>query len=164
VAARSPDITFLFVGGGARFAELAREAGRRSLDNIVFRDYVPKQVTPGVLAGADCAFISLDDRSLGIMSPCKMNGSLAMSMPIVYAGPAGTNVDEAITGYGCGFSLRQGDVDGLSDAIRRLRNDPALAADMSEKARLAFDDDHSDRRALPRFDAVIDEAIGHVRP
>jgi diguanylate cyclase (GGDEF)-like protein len=69
------------------------------------------------LAGADCALISLDDRSIGIMSPCKMNGSLAMGVPVVYAGPTGSNVDDAITEYACGFSLRQGDVTGLVDAI-----------------------------------------------
>jgi colanic acid biosynthesis glycosyl transferase WcaI len=157
VAARSPDATFLFVGGGARFAELAGEVSRRGLRNIVFRDYVRKELTPSVLAGAGCTFISLDDRSLGIMSPCKMNGSLAMSMPIVYAGPPGSNVDEAITTYGCGFSLRQGDVQGLTTAIERLREDPELVADLSKKARAAFEDAYCDHRGLQRFDALLAE-------
>jgi colanic acid biosynthesis glycosyl transferase WcaI len=163
VAARSPEATFLFVGGGVRFAELAQEASRRRLENIVFRDYVPKELTPSVLAGAGCTFISLDDRSLGIMSPCKMNGSLAMSMPIVYAGPPGSNVDEAIATYGCGFSLRQGDVEGLTAAIERLREDPELVADLSKKARLAFEDAHCDRRGLERFDALLAEILPRPR-
>jgi len=150
------DVTFLFVGGGERFPELAAEAERRGLENIRFRDYVPKEQTPAVLVGAGCALISLDDRSIGIMSPCKMNGALAMGVPVVYAGPTGTNVDEAIIGYDCGFSLRQGDVAGLVDAIRRLRSNPELATALSKSARRAFDEAHSDRSALPRFDVVID--------
>jgi colanic acid biosynthesis glycosyl transferase WcaI len=154
------NVAFLFVGGGTRYPELAEEAKRRRLDNVRFRDYVPRDQTPGVLAGADCTFISLDDRSLGIMSPCKLNGSLGMGVPVVYAGPVGTNVDEAITTYGCGFSLRQGDVDGLANAVRRLRDEPALAAEMSRNARRAFEEDHSDDRALPRFDAVLDGVAG----
>ena len=151
------DVTFLFVGGGERFPELAEEAARRHVENVRFRGYVPKEQTPAVLAGADCALISLDDRSIGIMSPCKMNGSLAMGVPMLYAGPTGTNVDHAITEYACGFSLRQGDVAGLVDAIRRLRSHPDLAAALSKNARRAFEETYSDRSALPRFDSLLEE-------
>ncbi len=154
------DVTFLFVGGGVRFPELAEAARRRGVRNVAFRDYVPKDETPGVLAGAACSLISLDDRSLGIMSPCKMNGSLAMGLPIVYAGPVGSTVDEAIATYGCGFSLRHDDVDGLVAAIRRLHDDPGVAAGMARHARRAFEETFSDRSALPRFDAVLDGAAG----
>jgi glycosyltransferase involved in cell wall biosynthesis len=156
-------VTFLFVGGGARFPELADEARRRGIDNIRFRGYVPKEQTPAVLAGADCTLISLDDRSIGIMSPCKMNGSLAMGLPVIYAGPEGTNVDQAIAEYRCGFSLRQGDVSGLAHAIRELRSDASLAEELSRNARRAFEESHSDRSALPRFDAVLEGLAGTGR-
>ena len=154
------DVTFLFVGGGERYPELAEAAARRHIDNVRFRGYVPKEQTPAVLAGADCALISLDDRSIGIMSPCKMNGSLAMGVPVVYAGPTGSNVDDAITEYACGFSLRQGDVTGLVDAIRRLRSHPDLAAALSKNARRAFEETYSDRSALPRFDSLLEDLAG----
>jgi colanic acid biosynthesis glycosyl transferase WcaI len=153
-------VTFLFVGGGERFPELSREAARRHADNVLFRGYVPRQQTPSVLAGAGCTLVSLDDRSIGIQSPCKMNGSLAMGVPVLYAGPTGTNVDHAITEYACGFSLRQGDVAGLVDAIRRLRSHPDLAAALSKNARRAFEEAHSDRSALPRFDALLEDLTG----
>jgi colanic acid biosynthesis glycosyl transferase WcaI len=149
-------VSFLFVGGGARFPELAREAERRAADNVRFRGYVPREQTPAVLAGAGCTLISLDDGAIGIQSPCKINGSLAMGLPLVYAGPQGSNVDTAIVEYGCGFSLRQGDVAGLTDAILRLRSDPATAAELSRNARRAFEEAHSDRSALPRFDEVLE--------
>ena len=154
------DVTFLFVGGGERFPELAEHAARRHIENVRFRGYVPKEQTPAVLAGADCALISLDDRSIGIMSPCKMNGSLAMGVPVLYAGPTGSNVDDAITEYACGFSLRQGDVAGLVDAIRRLRSHPDLAAALSKNARRAFEETYSDRSALPRFDSLLADLTG----
>ena len=158
-AARLADdgVAFLFVGGGERFPELAREAAVRGAGNVRFRDYVPKERTPSVLAGAGGALISLDDRSIGIMSPCKMNGALAMGVPILYAGPPGSNVDVAIAEFGAGFSLRQGDVDGLVDAVRRLRTDAELAGALSRNARRAFEEAHSDERALPRFDALLED-------
>jgi colanic acid biosynthesis glycosyl transferase WcaI len=149
-------VTFLFVGGGVRVPELTAEVERRDIRNVRFHGYVPRAETAGVLAGARCALISLDDRSLGIMSPSKMNSSLAMGLPIVYIGPPGTNVDEAISTYGCGMSIRQGDVAGLVEAVRRLRDDPALRDEQSRNARKAFEDAFSDARTLPMFDALLE--------
>ena len=154
---------FLFVGGGARMQELARAAAARGARNVRFHGYVPRERTPSVLAGAACTLISLDDDWRGIMSPCKLNGSLAMGLPIVYAGPTGTNVDEAIERFGCGFSIRHDDIDGLVDAIRRLRKDPELAGEISRNARLAFEAAHSDERALPRLDAILDDVVRAAR-
>jgi colanic acid biosynthesis glycosyl transferase WcaI len=156
-------VVFLFVGGGTRFEELARETARRAIGNVVLRDYVPRERTPSLLSGADCTLISLDDAWRGIMSPCKLNGSLAMGLPIVYAGPTRTNVDQAIDRYGCGFSLRQGDLDGLTDAMRRLRKDPGLAEEQSRNARRAFEAAYSDERTLPRFDLVLEAVTRSAR-
>jgi glycosyltransferase involved in cell wall biosynthesis len=151
------DVTFLFVGGGARVPELMADVDRRGVRNVVFHGYVPRAETTAVLAGARCALITMDARSLGILSPSKMHSSLAMGLPIVYVGPPGSNVDDAIQRYRCGFSIRQGDVDGLVDAVRRLRTDAALAETLSRNARRAFEEAYSDERALPRFDALLDD-------
>lgn len=153
------DVTFLFVGGGVRYPEMASAAKRHGLSDVVLRDYVPKERTPNVLVGADCALISLDDGSLGIMSPCKLHGALALGTPVVYVGPAGSNVDRAIETYACGFSIRQGDADGLVDALRRLRDDPGLASEMSRNARKAFEDAYSDEQTLPQFDRLLERLV-----
>jgi colanic acid biosynthesis glycosyl transferase WcaI len=150
------DLAFLFVGGGVRYPELADEVRRRGLDDVVLHDYVAKATTPSVLAGALAVLISLDDGSRGIMSPCKLHGGLAMGRPVIYVGPPGTNVDEAIATYGCGTSLRQGDVQGLVDAVRRLRDDPQLRDEQSRNARKAFEEAYCDARTLPQFDALLE--------
>jgi glycosyltransferase involved in cell wall biosynthesis len=156
-------VAFLFVGGGVRYPEMAGHIEHRGLRNVHLKGYVPKERTPTVLAGADCVLISLDEGSLGIMSPCKIHGGLAVGVPVLYLGPAGTNVDEAVRRYECGFSLRQGDVDGAVDAIRRLREDPGLADTMSRNARRAFEEAYSDASTLPQFDALLD-AVTAGRP
>jgi putative colanic acid biosynthesis glycosyltransferase WcaI len=149
-------VSFLFVGGGVRYPELADEVRRRRLDNVVLRDYVPKEMTPSVLRGALAIVITLDDRSLGIMSPCKLHGGLATGRPVIYVGPSGTNVDDAIESYGCGSSLRHGDVAGLVDAVRRMRDDRQLREELGRNARKAFDEAYCDARTLPMFDALFD--------
>jgi colanic acid biosynthesis glycosyl transferase WcaI len=105
-----------------------------------------------VMAGADGALITLDDRSLGLMSPSKLHANLAAGLPVLYVGPAGSNVDDAILAFDCGTSLREGDVDGLLAAVRGLRDDDEARV----RAREAFEQAYSDTAVLPRFDAYLD--------
>ena len=130
--AADDDVAWLFMGGGARWEQLAGMAATGGVaDRVVRRDYVPKVETPAVMAGAGCALILLADEALGVMSPSKLHANLAAGLPIVYVGPEGSNVDAAIARFGCGVSLRPGDEQGLADAVRRLRDDPAWRAELS---------------------------------
>jgi colanic acid biosynthesis glycosyl transferase WcaI len=143
---------FLFVGGGHRWRELEDEVASARLGNVVLRGYVPKDETPGVMAGADLALITLDDRSLGVMSPSKLHANLAAGLPVVYLGPAGSNVDEAIARHGVGRSLRHGDVDGVVAAVRELAADEGAR----KRSRAAFEAFYSDQATLPAFDRLLD--------
>lgn len=147
-------VVFLFVGGGPRWSELEERTAH--LDNVIMHPYVDKQETPGILAGAATSLVCLDDDALGVMSPSKVHASLGMGVPVTYVGPEGSNVDEAIDGYGAGTSVRQGDVDGLVAAIRRWRDDPAALAEASTRARGAFLDAYCDDAVLPRWDRLLD--------
>lgn len=156
-AARLEDeALFVLIGGGARRREAEDLARRRGVGNVLFHEYVPKEETAGVMAGADAALITLDERALGIMSPSKLHANLAAGLPVLYVGPAGSNVDEAISAHGCGASLREGDVDGVVAFVRSLR-DPSATA-LRQRARRAFEEAYCDEATLPRFDAVLDGA------
>jgi len=143
---------FVFVGGGAQWAALQDEVRARRLTNVVSRPYVPKDDTPSVMAGAHVALITLDERSLGVMSPSKLHANLAAGLPVLYVGPAGSNVDEAIDRHGVGRSLREGDLTGVVAAVRDLRSDP----DAPRRARRAFDEAYSDTATLPAWDRLLD--------
>jgi colanic acid biosynthesis glycosyl transferase WcaI len=152
---------FLFVGGGVRWGEIESASTALSTGGgapLVLRGYVDKADIPSILAGARATLITLDDQALGLMSPSKLHSSLAMACPVVYVGPEGSNVDTAITRFDCGVSLRHGDVDGLVDAVTRLRCDDEFHARLSAHARRAFDEAYCDSVALPRFDEIIDQS------
>lgn len=151
------DVAWLFMGGGARWEQLAGMAATGGVaDRVVRRDYVPKVETPAVMAGAGCALILLADEALGVMSPSKLHANLAAGLPIVYVGPEGSNVDAAIVRFGCGVSLRTDDEQGLADAVRRLRDDPGWRAELSACSRRAFEEAYCDEATLPQWDAVLD--------
>lgn len=153
---RHDPVTFLFVGGGCQYGWLEQQRRRRGLANLVLAPYIPKQETPQALASADCALIALDDRALGVISPSKLHASLAMGVPILYYGPSGSNVHEAIDRFQCGASLRHGDVDGGVRFLGRLRGEPAATRELKRAARSAFETAYCDLANLPRFDALLE--------
>ncbi len=153
---RQDKICFLFVGGGSKWPSLAHEADRRGLENIHLHTYVAKQITPSVLSGADCALITMNESALGVISPSKMHANLAMGLPLLYIGPEGSNVDDAIRQFGVGASLRHGDVRGTVAFLRTLASDQHLLNEYSKRARAAFEAAYVDTRTLPMFDAVLD--------
>lgn len=152
---REEGVVFLFVGGGSQWQWIARQARRRGLDNLVMHEYVPKEQTPDVMRIAGCALITLDDCALGVMSPSKMHSNLAMGLPIVYVGPAGSNVDEAIERFGCGASVRPDAPGKMVEFIRCLVRDRGRHAEFRRRARYAFDQAYCDARTLPQFDEVF---------
>jgi glycosyltransferase involved in cell wall biosynthesis len=152
-------ITFLLVGGGSQFDWIRGQIQSHGLTNIVLHDYVPKSQTPGVMRSANCALITLEDYAMGVMSPSKLHANLAMGLPVIYVGPAGGNVHEAIERFGCGVSIRCGQADALVRALRGLSNNEAMRNDLRSRARRAFEQAYCDTQTLPQFDAVLDFAM-----
>jgi colanic acid biosynthesis glycosyl transferase WcaI len=150
------DHAFVFIGGGSAWPVLQAAQESERLANVILEGYVPKEATPVVLGAADAALITLRDEMMGVMSPSKLHAALAMALPIVFIGPAGGNVHEAIERFGCGISLRHGDSDGLVSFLERLRSEPVLRDELGRRARLAFETAYTDHVGLARFDSLLD--------
>jgi glycosyltransferase involved in cell wall biosynthesis len=147
---------FVFIGGGAAWEELRANLLSDGSGNLLIEGYVPKSETPAILGLAATALITLRDEMLGVMSPSKLHSALAAGLPILYIGPPGGNVHEAIERFGCGISLRHGDVDGVVDFLSRLRSDPGARQDYALRSRQAFEAAYTDQIGLARFDSLLD--------
>ncbi|HXE52336.1 MAG TPA: glycosyltransferase family 4 protein [Tepidisphaeraceae bacterium] len=157
---RSEPVVCLLVGGGARWKWIEQERERRKLDNVILHDYVKKELTPSVMKAADCALITLQDFALGVMSPSKLHSNLAMGLPVIYVGPRGSNVDEAIQQFDCGLSVSRGEAQKVVEFIRELLADRDRQAQLRKNARRAFDEAYCDLRTLPQFDAIFAKLLG----
>lgn len=148
---------FVFVGGGSSWDSLRQQGRNRLPPNVHLLRYVPKQETPALLQAAQLGLITLREEYLGLISPSKLHAYLAMGLPVLYIGPPGGNVDDAIRRYRVGVSLRDEDVAGIVSFVRRMQQDRSVLANYSRRAREAFLAEYSDCVALPRFDVVLRE-------
>jgi len=152
-------VTFLFIGGGEKWAWIEQEKIVNNLRNIHLFPYIPKEFTPSALAMADCTLITMNDSALGVISPSKLHAYMAMSLPTLYIGPEGSNVDEAIGRFDAGASLRHGDVEGVVHFINELRTQPERLQVVRRNARRAFDNSFCDTQTLPQFDRILDQLL-----
>lgn len=153
------DVAFVYNGKGARRDYIEEQVAALGLDNVHVRDYVDMKDLPSLLAGAGCALITLRDDMAGVMSPSKLHANLAMRLPVLYIGPPGTNVDDCIEQFGCGLSLRQGQVEEAIEFLKALSRDEPMLTTLRDKARAAFDEAYRDDKAMPHFERVFRELL-----
>ena len=100
------------------------------------------------------------------MSPSKLHGFLAAGLPIVYVGPRGSNVDEAVRRFGCGVSLNRSEVGALLSFLRRLIAEPSTRSQLSTNSRAAFLSRYTDDVSLACFDELLaglaDGTVSHT--
>lgn len=96
---------FAFVGGGVKWPALAALEAELGTDRVIARPYVSRGRVAALIAAADFGLVCLEPACAGLMCPSKIYGYLAAGKPLIYLGPPGTNVAEAIEEYGCGVRL-----------------------------------------------------------
>ncbi len=152
-------VAFLFIGGGEKWEWIEQAIIANNLRNIHLFRYIPRGLIPSAMVVADIALITMNESALGVISPSKLHAYLAMSLPTLYIGPVGSNVDEAIESFDAGASFRHGDVDGVVRFINELRTKPDRLQALRSNARRAFDDAFSDTQTLPVFDRILGQLL-----
>ena len=120
------DVRFLFLGDGARKAELKADAERRGLTNVVFVDSVPKAVVVRYWSLLSVSIIHLQHTDLfSTVIPSKMFESMGMGIPLLHGVPgesAGIVEREKV-----GIVFNSGDHQALHDAMMLLKGNLELS-------------------------------------
>ena len=138
-----PRFAFLMVGDGAELARLRAERETRGLDNVVILGQRPKAEMPGFWSATDASLILLKrSDTFKKVLPSKMAEAMAMQCPIILGveGEARDLLEDAKAG----IAIIPEDSEQLAAAMRKLADDPELAARQGRAGR-AFADVHFDR-------------------
>jgi glycosyltransferase involved in cell wall biosynthesis len=118
---------FLFLGDGARKAELKAQAAQMGLDNVVFVDSVPKEDVARYWSVLDASIIHLRRTELfTTVIPSKLFECMGMGIPVLH-GVAGESA-EIVEHEGVGRVFEPENVDQLVSELVRMRDDAALRA------------------------------------
>jgi glycosyltransferase involved in cell wall biosynthesis len=148
-------VMFLFVGGGAKWAKLEREATKRTLTNFRVRPYQPKEQLSETLGVGDVHLVSLDPSLEGLIVPSKFYGIAAAGRPTLFVGSPLGEIARTIAHYRCGYTVSPGDGEALADRILELASNRGLCSEMGTRAREAFEANWDKRQALAKWEAVL---------
>lgn len=135
LAGRSPDVVFVFIGGGAQRAAVEHAVRSRALTNVQFRTYQNQADLPFSLSAGDIHLVSQRPEVEGFVFPSKLYGILAAGRPVVFIGAPDGEISRLIEREGIGVAVRQGDAAGLAGQLVRLAGDAALRAAIGQRAR-----------------------------
>ena len=151
-------LCFLFIGGGKKFAELADAARARGLDHLFcFQPYQERRLLKLSLGVADAQLISLRPELEGLIVPSKVYGIAAAGRPIIAVAASDGEIATLVRRHRCGVVIDPGDGGLLADALRRLRADHRILAEMGRCARAMLDAHFTRRQAFERWRDLLEE-------
>lgn len=145
---RLPDVSFVFIGGGAQLERVRAAA----LPNVQFRPYAPRERLAESLSSVDVHLVSLQPSLEGLIVPSKFYGVLAVGRPVIFIGAHDGEVARLIEESRSGFVVEPGDAEGLARAIR------AVEPDMGRRGRELYLRRFVPERAFAAWERVLQEA------
>jgi len=157
--ARSGDaVSICFAVRGNRSDEL-RAAVRADDTNVHLVDFTEQEALHGRLAAADFHLISLRDDWAGVVVPSKFFASLAVGRPVIYAGPAASEIARWIGEHDLGLHLTADNVEATADRLHALTGDEAALGRWRENALAVYRRQWSRTVTNDRLDALLRELV-----
>lgn len=158
------DIAFVIIGRGPRLQDVQTRAERERLANIRFEPPRERAMLAQSLGIADVHLCILRPEFEGLVHPSKLYGIMAAGRPTLFVGAVTGETAGILADTGAGLSVPTGDGGALAHAILRLRDRPAEARAMGERARRAFEERFDMPIALDRWEALIAPLADNSHP
>jgi colanic acid biosynthesis glycosyl transferase WcaI len=158
-----PEVHFVFVGEGTVKTTLQKQVEQRSLKNIHFIAFQPRERLPEVLASADVSLVVLR-QGMGVNSlPSKIFSIMASGRPILVSVDAESESWKLLKQADAGMWVAPEDAAELAEAIISLKNDSALCERLGYNGRNWVEQHHSPEYAADQFEHFLELAIRDQR-
>jgi len=149
------NIVFLFVGEGHKKAWIMDYAKRNNHSNCQFHSYVKREELPDLLSIADVGIVSLLEGQEGLSVPSKAYALMAAGVPVVAIIPSLSEIARMVTEENCGMVVRNGDVQGLKNAILTFYNNRDLLKRLANNASKSIAEKYSLESAANSYYRII---------
>ncbi len=147
--ASTPDLMFVFIGGGVIKKDIDAIVSREKPPNILSLPYQPIEAIRYSLSAADVQVVSIANEAVGIVHSCKIYGAMAVGRPVLSLGPRASHAGDIVMQEKIGWACEQGDVEGLVATLLDIVHLPREELEeMGLRAIRAIRDRYSRQRAL----------------
>jgi putative colanic acid biosynthesis glycosyltransferase WcaI len=154
---RNENCGLVFIGDGANRAALAAAAQAKGATNVRFLPFRPFEELPHVMMAGDVHIVTVKRGLEGIVVPSKLYSILAAGRPVLAVAAAQSDAARIVVESGCGLAADPDDPAGVAAALRELRREPAVLAQMGRRARETAAK-YARVNELEKFAAVMEDA------
>lgn len=154
------DLTFAFVGDGAKREYIAARIETENLTNVRMLPFVPEEDLCDMLASADVSLVTLERGIEGLAVPSKFYNIMASGRATVACVPQASEVAHVIAEADCGIQVDQEDAPALAAALERLADDPEALERMGRNARRVCEENYGFARVGNQFLHIFNEVVG----
>lgn len=115
-----PRFLFMFIGGGVGKKEVNDLIEEHKPNNIVSLPYQPLSQIKYSLSAADVHLVSIGDKAVGVVHPCKVYGAMAVARPILLLGPEPCHVSDIVLDSDIGWQISHDDIDGAIKTLKEI--------------------------------------------
>lgn len=157
-------IRFAFVGGGKRKADVESWVERHALqETCIIAPYQPRERLGDLLTAADVHLATMLPGWSGVMVPSKLFGVLAAARPVLFIGPAESEVSQVVAELDCGSTIAPGDIDELVARIRDLAGNPEGARASGHRGRDGLLEEHDAPHRLLAWRSLLERVVSGDR-
>jgi colanic acid biosynthesis glycosyl transferase WcaI len=158
VLRNEPRLRFLFVGGGAQMRWLESFCAEKEIRSAVFFPYASRDRLDRIMDEADIGLVTQKPSCIGAIVPSKIYCLAASGLPILYVGGQESTPWLTIDRFGCGWTVRSGDTEGLQKLLRDLVANTDEIRSRGRAARDAFDENWNRPIAVRRLARALEIA------
>lgn len=153
------NMTFVFVGEGAKKKYVVHRAAEKKLNNIRFITFVPVDDFADLLASADVSLVTLESNMEGVGVPSKFYNILASGRPALAILDPFSEIARVLDEYKCGIRVDRGKPHELAEEFLKLFHSPEVLRKMGQNARKAFFDKYTISKIADQYYKVFREAV-----
>jgi colanic acid biosynthesis glycosyl transferase WcaI len=151
-------ISICFSVRGNRADELTR-AITADDTNVSLAPFADEATLRARLAAADMHLVSLRADWAGVVVPSKFFASLAVGRPVLYAGPADSEIARWIAEYDIGLHVTDGTTDAVADRLHQLLEDGGALAQLRDRALAVYRREWSRTVTNDRWDRLLRDLV-----
>lgn len=120
-------------------------------DQVQFLPYLPEEDLPHALTCCDISVVTLKEGIEGTGLSSKLYTSLAAGTPVLIVAHPESDEARIVVENDCGKNVRQGNIDGVVEAIKEWKANPDVVKEQGRNARRTFDQKFTKENSIDEY-------------
>lgn len=142
------DVRFILAGDGAKHGYVKESL--KDASNAKVCDFLADEALGDALSECGCLVVSLCEGLAGYCAPSKYYSYLMAGKPLIVISD-GRDMAAEVEEYCCGYVVKNGDVKGFCEAVKKLAGDRGLASSMGQNARRCYLENYTGAESKAKY-------------